>query len=344
MSFLELTGLSRRFGEAFSLSDVSLSVEQGECFGLLGPSGAGKTTLLRLIAGLEAPDEGRIVLDAETVWSPKGEVPAEKRRVGMVFQTLGLWAHLDALGHLDLVLRRRLPRAGERAGEARRLLALAHLEDKARRRPGQLSGGERQRLALVRALAPQPRLLLLDEPFAHVDEPLRDRLAEDLLGLINAFGATVLLVSHDGAHAAAICQSAAILNQGRLEQLATPREIHQSPATPTAARMTGPAFLLDGTANEGQAQTAIGAIPLRDASASGAGQVCLRPESFSANAAASAIQGRVTRSTYIAGRFRTNFRVGGMDFWTWETMQRTAGDDASFTLSPCAWVSLVTPK
>ena len=344
MALLEIQGLSKRFGAHAALADVSLRIERGEWFGLLGPSGAGKTTLLRLIAGLDVPDAGTVALEDRELSRPGHAEPPETRGIGMVFQTLGLWAHLDARSHLDLVLRRTHAKGKARRREIERLLAMARLEGMGPRRPGELSGGERQRLAVARALAPRPRLLLLDEPFAHVDAPLRDEVAQDLAALIRHTGATVLLVSHDAEHAASLCGRVAILNAGRIEQVGTPREVYESPRTLTAARMTGPAFLLDGQAAGGTAQTAAGAIAVRGADAAGPGWVCLRPDSFAVNGAGEgrgsfAIQ--ITEASFVGGRWRVAFQWNGQAFWTWRPEAPAIGPAAATLTAPAAWIPAV---
>lgn len=317
--FFEIRGGCKRHDDSFGLSDVSIRIRRGQTLALLGPSGAGKTTLLRLAAGLEDLEGGLILLDGQTISDESHTLAPEQRGIGMVFQTLGLWSHLTAYDHLDLVLRRRLRSKTERSEEIGRFLALARLEGKDWRKPGQLSGGERQRLALARALAPLPRLVLLDEPFAHVDDPLRDELAADLLGLIESCGATVLLVSHDGAHAASVCDEMAILDEGRIVQCGAPEEIYRAPATATAARMTGPAFLVEAELTDGIARSAVGPISVPGAP-NGKGTVCLRPESFNLHPSPpkpDLPSGVVVRSASIAGRRRVYFRIGDNEFWTW---------------------------
>ncbi|MCX7016188.1 MAG: ABC transporter ATP-binding protein [Candidatus Sumerlaeota bacterium] len=341
MSLLEIQGLSKRFGAHAALADVSLQVERGEWFGLLGPSGAGKTTLLRLVAGLDVPDGGTVVLENRQLSRLGHAEPPESRGIGMVFQTLGLWAHLDARSHLDLVLRRMHATGQARRREIERLLAMARLEGKGARRPGELSGGERQRLAVARALAPRPRLLLLDEPFAHVDAPLRDEVAHDLSELIRTTDATVLLVSHDAEHAASLCGRVASLNAGRIEQVGSPREVYESPRTAAAARMTGPAFLLEGEASGGTARTAVGAVAIRDRAAAGPGWVCLRPESFSLNGAGEGRESfavQLSDAAFIGGRWRVAFQWNGREFWTWRREVPALGAAAAMLSAPAAWV------
>ncbi len=218
---LELFKVTKRFGAVTALEGVSLRVRAGERLAIVGPSGSGKTTLLRLVAGLERPDAGSIRLGGETVADARAGVwvPPERRRVGFVFQDGALFPHLTALGNVEFGLWR-LPR---RLRRRRALEALARVEalHLAERYPHELSGGEQQRVALARALAPEPQILLLDEPFAHLDEGLRRRLRGELKALLDALGTTALIVTHDPHEARELGDRVARLERGRLKRLET---------------------------------------------------------------------------------------------------------------------------
>ncbi|MBI3892246.1 MAG: ATP-binding cassette domain-containing protein [Candidatus Wallbacteria bacterium] len=210
---LRLSGISKRYARRQVLDDVGLSIDRGSFSGLLGPSGSGKTTLLRIAAGLEDPDAGTVTLDGQVVWGPASSIPPERRGVGMVFQDLALWPHMTARQHLEFVTG---GRTSERRRNVEEWLERVRLLDRAEARPGELSGGERQRLAIARALAPAPRLLLLDEPFKSLDEPLATVLAREVRELVRRAGATALLVSHARAEALALCERVAFLHGGRV--------------------------------------------------------------------------------------------------------------------------------
>ncbi len=226
-----LNGVWHSYGGAsdgWTLKGVDLQVAPGELLGLLGPSGCGKTTLLRLIAGFERPRRGTVQLDQRMVAGDWIWMEPERRGVGMVFQDYALFPHLNAWQNASFGLPRRNPNR-ERVAWLFALLGLKGLEQ---RYPHQLSGGQRQRLALARALAPAPRVVLLDEPFSSLDVEVRLRLRSELSSVLDACGASGVIVTHDPGEALAICDRVAVMRDGVLHQCASPPEIVRSPATP----------------------------------------------------------------------------------------------------------------
>jgi iron(III) transport system ATP-binding protein len=256
---LRLEGLWHRYSPgtagAWILRDINLAVRHGELIGLLGPSGCGKTTLLRLIAGFERPRRGRLLLDGREVAGPAGWLPPERRGVGMVFQDHALFPHLNAWSNACFGMGRGQDR--ERARWLLELLGLAGLEQ---RFPHELSGGQCQRLAVVRALAPQPSLLLLDEPFSNLDVDVRQRLRAELPLVLARCGCTGLLVTHDPREALAICDRVAVLESGRLHQCASPRQVVEEPASAFVGRFVLQANLLPARWQGSRVATELGVL------------------------------------------------------------------------------------
>jgi iron(III) transport system ATP-binding protein len=253
---LEVRDLEKRWRatESVALRGISFTVAEGELFSLLGPSGSGKTTALRCVAGLERPDAGTIAVGERTLYGPGVDVPAERRGIGMVFQTPALWPHMTAAETvafpLQVLDRSRRPSTAEIADRARRTLALVRLEGLADRPSTDLSGGQRQRLALARALVTDPPLLLLDEPLTGLDAPLRDELLGELVRLNAELALTMLYVTHDQAEALAVSSRLAVIREGSIEQCGAPADIHERPATPFVAGFVG-SNVMPGTVQPG---------------------------------------------------------------------------------------------
>jgi len=238
---IALEAVSKRFGKADAVRDVNLAIGEGEFFSLLGPSGCGKTTTLRMIAGLEVPDEGRIVLQGKDVTS----VSANRRPVNMVFQQYALFPHMSIYDNVAFGLKvKRVPSSErrERVLELLRVVSLEGLED---RRPRQLSGGQQQRVALARALVNRPAALLLDEPLGALDVKLRKQMQLELKRIQDELGTTFVYVTHDQDEALAMSDRIAVMNGGRVEQIGGPREIYERPLTAFVADFIGSLNALD---------------------------------------------------------------------------------------------------
>jgi iron(III) transport system ATP-binding protein len=257
---LELDGVSKAYGGTTVIDDLSLSVREGELLTLLGPSGCGKTTTLRLIAGLERPTEGRITLQGETVADEGRSLPPEERDVGVVFQEFALFPHLTARENVTFGIED-LPEP-ERETRVDDLLELVGLSDHDGKYPEELSGGQQQRVALARSLAPEPRLLLLDEPFSNLDVDLRVEMREEVRRILKEAGVTAISVTHDQEEAMSISDRVAVMYEGRIEQLGRPEGVFQHPESRFVASFLGHASFLAGTVRDGLVETGLGEVPL----------------------------------------------------------------------------------
>jgi iron(III) transport system ATP-binding protein len=286
---LTLSGLTKRYHASAqpALSSCSLSVGEGELVSILGPSGCGKTTLLRLIAGFERPDAGSIRIGRLEVAGGRW-VPPEARGIGFVFQDYALFPHLTVMQNVAFGL----PRLGRKARRARthEVLDLVGLTIFAARYPHQLSGGQQQRVALARALAPEPAVMLLDEPFSNLDAALRGSTRKEVRRLLKLAGVTTILVTHDQEEAMTFAERLVLLRAGELEQQGSPEEVYRRPRTAFAASFLGTTNLLRGDACGRLAQTPLGAVRLTRP-AQGSVLLSLRPEDVAF--AAAGLPGRI---------------------------------------------------
>ena len=321
-AFVEVERVAKRFGTTPVLRDLSLEVAEGEVLALLGPSGSGKTTLLRLLAGFEEPDAGRISLGGDDVT----RLPPARRGVGMVFQHYALFPHLDVGDNVAFGLHGRgLGRGARRVAE---VLALVDLAGYERRPVSALSGGQQQRVAVARALAPAPRLLLLDEPLSNLDPTLRERTRRALQTVLRRLGITTVLVTHEQEEAFDLAERVAVLWGGELQQVGSPEELYERPQNRTVAAFVGRANFVRGRLRRGgtgewSVAVASGAVGVRelvwpgelvDALREGdPAELMLRPEALALVEAGSAhaLAGRVVERHYTgaASRYRVAARA-----------------------------------
>jgi iron(III) transport system ATP-binding protein len=273
---LRVEGVAKSYGSRPVLDSVDLVVPGGTLTAILGASGSGKTTLLRLVIGFVAPDRGTISVDGHFVASAGGaHVPPDKRAVGYVAQEGALFPHLTVAENAGFGLPR-AERKGARVGEVLELVGLSR--EYGPRRPQELSGGEQRRVALARALAPRPRLVLLDEPFSGLDAALRAETREAVLAALAGAGATAVLVTHDQAEALSTGREVGVLRSGRLVQTAAPAELYRAPVDLDVARFVGDAVVLPGRASGGIVECALGRLPVEGRAAAGTVNVMIRPE------------------------------------------------------------------
>ena len=242
MPLLRIDAVAKKFGTFRAVDKLSLDIRAGEFFALLGPSGCGKTTLLRMLAGFETPDEGRILLDGKDI----AQVLPHQRPVNMMFQNYALFPHLSVRDNIAFGLKRAgMPRSDIDTRVAE-MVALVKLDGLEKRKPDQLSGGQKQRVALARSLARRPQVLLLDEPLAALDKKLRESTQLELMELQRRLGMTFIIVTHDQEEAMTMASRIGVMDAGRLEQVATPRELYEAPASRWIAEFVGEVNLFDG--------------------------------------------------------------------------------------------------
>jgi iron(III) transport system ATP-binding protein len=276
---LACSELRRTFAGTLAVDGVDLTVPDGSLTALLGPSGCGKTTVLRMIAGLISPDQGEIRIHGQLVTGPGVSVPPERRDVGMVFQDYALFPHLSVARNVGYGLTR-LPR-GRRRKRVAEVLDLVGLGGFRDRLPTELSGGQQQRVALARALAPSPALVLLDEPFSNLDASLRNSVREDVRRILREARTTALFVTHDQEEALSLADEVAVMDDGRIHQVADPQTLYTTPASRFVAEFVGEADVLPGTrAGRYLVDTPLGRLPTTDAVPTGNVAVVVRPESL----------------------------------------------------------------
>jgi iron(III) transport system ATP-binding protein len=276
---LSLQSVTKKFGSNTVLKNLNLEVAAHEFVAVLGSSGSGKTTLLRLISGFDAPDSGAIFIGGRQVAGGEKFIAAESRRVGFVPQDAALFPHLNVAENIEFGLRELSKSA--RSSRVSELLSLVDLVGFETRMPHELSGGQRHRVALARALAPHPDLILLDEPFSALDAELRVRLREDVRQVLRTTGTTAILVTHDQEEALSMADRVAVLREGEFAQIGDPQEIYQAPTDIEMATFLGDSVIVDGVVQNGKVVTALGSLTALNKVADGSrGRVAIRPENF----------------------------------------------------------------
>ncbi|GAA1415080.1 ABC transporter [Glutamicibacter uratoxydans] len=279
---LELREVHRSYGKVAAATGLELSVRSGELVTIIGPSGCGKSTLLRLIAGLERPDAGAITIAGKVAADRRNFKQPEHRQVGLVFQDHALFPNLSVAGNIAFGLQK-VPASSRRArvAEVLELVRLSHL---AERYPHELSGGEQQRVALARALAPNPAVVLLDEPFSSLDETLRARVRGDVEAVLRSTGTTAILVTHDQTEALSFGDRVVVMRNGRIEQAGAPEEVFENPASRFVATFMGDADFLSAEFSDGQLHCELGRLPGSWPDAAQQLEVVLRPHEVSLSA------------------------------------------------------------
>ncbi|MGB9368263.1 MAG: ABC transporter ATP-binding protein [Xanthobacteraceae bacterium] len=283
MSKLKLRGLEKRYGEVAAVAGLDLELREGEFVSLLGPSGCGKTTTLRMIAGFIEPTAGTIEMDGQVLSSPSGALPPEKRQMSMIFQSYAVWPNMTVEQNVAFGLElRKLPREEVRR-RAAEILDVVHMGHLAARYPAELSGGQQQRVALARAIVIKPQVLLLDEPLSNLDANLREEMRFEIRRLHDEFRITTVYVTHDQAEAMVTSDRIAVMNLGRIEQVADPHALYNKPKTRFVAGFIGRTNFIEGESRNGEIAFGPFALPaaaLEGAPASGKVTVSVRPQSM----------------------------------------------------------------
>ncbi|MBO3760901.1 ABC transporter ATP-binding protein [Ciceribacter sp. L1K22] len=316
MTFLTLTSIQKSFGPVKVVHDFNMSIDKGEFVSFLGPSGCGKTTVLRMVAGFETPTAGSIVINGKD----QSRLKPNQRNIGMVFQAYALFPNMNVFDNVAFGLKIHGMPKPDIQKRVKEMLSLIHLEHLGERYPYQLSGGQQQRVALARALAPKPQVLLLDEPLSALDAKIRVSLREEIRQIQQQLGITTIFVTHDQEEALSISDRVVVMNSGRADQIGTPFEIYNKPATRFVASFVGTLSTIDATVVDsasGKAKIGEQVIDLKQALPAAQGeriQLAVRPEAGSIADGAKgdfALDGQVTSSQFLGSVIRTRINVAG---------------------------------
>ncbi|KQY16392.1 iron ABC transporter ATP-binding protein [Rhizobium sp. Root73] len=309
---LELHNVSRSFGATVALDDVSLTIASGEIICLVGQSGCGKSTLLRMIAGVDTVDGGRILLNDQEISGPAHFVEPEDRKIGFVFQDYALFPHLTVEQNIQFGLKRRSKQeAAARTADVIAHIGIAHLKG---RYPHMLSGGEQQRVALARALAPQPDILLMDEPFSNLDRGLREKVRDETLSLLRGLGTTVIMVTHDPEEALSAGDRVVLMKAGKIVQAGSGYDLHDRPVSPYAAEFFCAFNRISGVYRNGHVETAIGrfaqVLDARDGTPS---MLYIRPQGITVSRGPGDFSGEVKNRTFLGEVEQLAIAVKGLE-------------------------------
>ena len=334
MADVRVEDIHKSWGATRVLTDITLDFPDGSFFGLLGPSGSGKTTLLRVIAGFVIPDRGRVLIDGD----PVEHVPVEKRETGMVFQNYAIFPNMTVAENVGFGLRVRGMSRADEAARVAEALALVRLSEYADRRPHQLSGGQRQRVAMARAIAPRPRVLLLDEPLSALDKALRVEMQVELKRIQREVGITTIFVTHDQEEALTLSDNIGILNEGRLVRHGPPQAVYDDPQDEFTARFLGDANILDGTPERGALRLGDGTL-IAGPSPQATAKLAIRPEALALSATDPGAGNRLC-CTLVHKSFAGSSATAMLD-WHGQTLRALAPprDFASLQVGKTVWAT-----
>ena len=314
MTMIECRKLIKNYGTLTAVSDISLHLREQEFISILGPSGCGKSTLLRLIAGLEVPSAGQVLLQDKEISGKNISLPPERRRFGMIFQDFALFPHLSVEGNIAFGVNGSASEKQQRVKELLKLVSLPHL---AKKMPHQISGGEQQRIAVARALAPRPRLILMDEPFSNLDYQLRQQLRRDIRKILKHEGVATILVTHDQVEAITFSDRVLLMHDGKLVQSGTPEEIYQQPQTLWASSFVGEANHISVEWEAPALNSPLGLLDVPEKIGKDTRVLMVRPEDFVLESCADTETNGVVKTVDFSGSVQTI----GVELKSGETVQ-----------------------